>query len=269
MADLLKRGLAPLTEEAWQEIDETAGRVLRSHLSARTVVDFNGPHGWDLAVVNLGRLALGKTDPADGVPWGTRTCLPLVEARIPCTVDQMEIDSVSRGSQDPDLSALEDAARKLARFEERAVYLGFKDGGIEGIIPASDHKAIKLDDKPDHYAQGVAEAVKMLGLAGVGGPYTLVLGTELYYPLMQAGKGGYPPRRIIRDLLGGEIVWSPVLEGGVVLSTRGGDFELTVGQDLSVGYASHDRDKIELFLAESFTFRVLDPAAAVELKPGS
>jgi hypothetical protein len=36
-----------------------------------------------------------------------------------------------------------------------------------------------------------------------------------------------------------------------------------LGQDFSVGYASHDRDKVELYLTESFTFRVLEPAAAV------
>ena len=32
----------------------------------------------------------------------------------------------------------------------------------------------------------------------------------------------------------------PAVNGAVVLSTRGGDFELTVGRDLSIGYASHD-----------------------------
>jgi uncharacterized linocin/CFP29 family protein len=52
----------------------------------------------------------------------------------------------------------------------------------------------------------------------------------------------------------------------VLLSTRGGDYELTVGQDLSIGYASHDRTDVELFLTESFTFRVLEEKAAVFLK---
>ena len=35
---------------------------------------------------------------------------------------------------------------------------------------------------------------------------------------------------------------------------------------LSIGSTSHDREDIEPYFAESFTFRVLEPAAAVELK---
>jgi uncharacterized linocin/CFP29 family protein len=63
------------------------------------------------------------------------------------------------------------------------------------------------------------------------------------------------------------LVWAPALQGGaVLLSTRGGDYELTVGQDLSVGYAIHDRADVELFLTESFTFRVLEEKAAIFLK---
>jgi len=50
-----------------------------------------------------------------------------------------------------------------------------------------------------------------------------------------------------------------------LLSVRGGDYELHVGQDWSVGYLGHDRQTVELFLTESFTFRVLEPAAAVPL----
>ena len=51
------------------------------------------------------------------------------------------------------------------------------------------------------------------------------------------------------------------IQGGVLLSVRGGDYELTVGQDLSIGYADHDRHTVELYLTESFTFRVLEPRA--------
>jgi uncharacterized linocin/CFP29 family protein len=52
----------------------------------------------------------------------------------------------------------------------------------------------------------------------------------------------------------------------VVVARRGGDFELTVGQDWSIGYKGHDKENVDLYLTESFTFRVLEPAAACELK---
>ncbi len=264
MTDLLKRSLAPLTEEAWQEVDATASTILKAQLTARTLVDFSGPHGWQFAAVNAGRIDLSKGGSQD-VPWGVRTVLPLVEVRVPVVLPQLELDNASRGCSDVDLSPLEDAAQKVAHFEETAIYTGFEPGGIKGITQASAHKAVKLPENPEQYPKAVAQGLKELRLAGVPGPYALVLGVDAYAGLLQAGKGGYPPARIIRDMLGGQILASQVLSGGVLLSAAGGDFELTVGQDLAIGYASHDRTNVELFLTESFTFRVLRPEAAIEL----
>jgi uncharacterized linocin/CFP29 family protein len=50
-----------------------------------------------------------------------------------------------------------------------------------------------------------------------------------------------------------------------VLTARGGDFELDLGQDVSIGYLSHSRTEVELYLQESFTFRLLTTEAAVAL----
>jgi uncharacterized linocin/CFP29 family protein len=46
---------------------------------------------------------------------------------------------------------------------------------------------------------------------------------------------------------------------------RGGDFLFESGQDLSIGYESHDSDQVNLYIEESFTFRVATPEAAVAL----
>ena len=62
-------------------------------------------------------------------------------------------------------------------------------------------------------------------------------------------------------------MWTPGLSGGVVISQRGGDFLLEAGQDLSVGYDSHDADEVRLYIEESLSFRVATPEAAVALTP--
>ncbi|NLX13630.1 MAG: bacteriocin family protein [Phycisphaerales bacterium] len=266
MTDLLKRNLAPITEAGWQEIDATAAQVIKTQLSARSVVDFSGPHGWEMAAVNLGRLEVPKKKGEAKIPWGLRQVLPLVETRVHFSLNQWEIDNISRGCKDADLSALEATARQVAHFEESAVYNGFPDGNIAGLLPSCSHKPIKLPASVDQYAQCIGEAVKTLDQAGVGGPYALVLGSKAYYPLKHNCGQGYPLGRVIKELLQGNVLWSPVLAGGVVLSTRGGDFELVVGQDFSIGYACHDKAQVELFLTESFTFRVINPDAAIELK---
>jgi uncharacterized linocin/CFP29 family protein len=57
------------------------------------------------------------------------------------------------------------------------------------------------------------------------------------------------------------------VQGAVVVSQRGGDFLLEVGEDLSIGYQEHRADAVDLYLLESFTFRVATPEAAVALTP--
>ena len=80
-----------------------------------------------------------------------------------------------------------------------------------------------------------------------------------------AEHGGYPLLEHLRKILDGPIVWAPGVGGAVVLSLRGGDFLFEVGEDLSVGYESHDPEGVALYLVESFTFRAVTPEAAVAL----
>lgn len=266
MSDILKRERAPITEKAWAEIDDTARRILRAQLACRAVADFKGPYGWELAALNLGRLDIPGGGARDGVHWGLRKVQPLVEVRIPFSLDQMELDSISRGLSDPDLAPLEEAARKAAAFEESAVFKGFEPGGIRGLLDAAEH-AVELPAGTADYPSAVARGLELLRESGIEEPYVLVLGAAPYQRLIEGCSPGYPPLNTVRSLVD-HIWWSPALDGGVLLSQRGGDFELTIGQDFSIGYCSHDRDQVELYITESFTFQVLEPAAAVVLRPG-
>jgi len=266
MPDILRREFAPISAVAWQELDSQAADVIRKVLAGRKIADFNGPHGWELGAVNLGRLKIASGKKAGDVPWGVREVQPLIETRLAFTLKQQEIDDVTRGAADADIDALLDAAAKAARFEDEAIFNGFAAGGIDGIAKSAKVSAPKLPKDTNALPKAAAEVVKKMAAAGVGGPYAMVLNPDLYFDLMHETGQGYPPRRALEDILGGEILKSPVLNGGVIVSTRGGDFELTVGKDFSIGYASHNRDEVEFFLTESFTFRVLDPNAAAVLK---
>jgi uncharacterized linocin/CFP29 family protein len=264
--DILRRTLAPISDEAWAEIDEEAQRTLRGNLSARGIVDFNGPHGWELGAVNLGRLSAEKA--VGGVNWGLRQVQPLLEIRVPFVLSQHELDSVDRGSKTPELEPVQKAAQKIAAFEEKALYLGFPKGGIEGMAKSAGHAPLKLPLKSEGYLDCVEKAVVALQESSIGGPYHLVLGTKPYATVMKGDTKGFSLKARLVDMIGGQIHWSPALKGGVFLSGRGGDFELTVGQDLSIGYASHDRQGVEFYFTESFTFNVNEPAAVVELRAG-
>lgn len=263
--DLLRRELAPVLPEAWEEIDEEAKRVLRLHLGGRKLVDFDGPHGWSMAAVNLGRLDFLDQPVEEGVQAGLRRVQPLAELRIPIHLNQQELDDVARGSDDPDLDSVIDAAERIALVEDRAIFLGSDALGIRGILPASPHDPLTLPDDPHKMPHAVVEASEVLRKSGIDGPYAIALGSDAYNSLAESAEDGYPIRNRVTQVIDGPVVWAPALEGAVVLSVRGGDFVLTVGQDLSIGYANHDKQAVELYLTETFTFRVLEPAAAVAL----
>jgi uncharacterized linocin/CFP29 family protein len=264
--DLLKRELAPIAPPAFAAIDAEAARVLKLNLAGRRIVDFRGPHGWELAAVNTGRMTLVPDDSDREMNVGIRQTQPLVEVRVPIRLPIMELDSIARGAPDPELRAVVTAAERVAHVEDSAIFNGLPAAGIVGILPASPHHAHRLPPEVTHLPRAILTARETLRQAGIDGPYALVLDAAYTAQVLAAAEDGYPlSKRLTEEVLDGPLVRAPAIDGGVLLSLRGGDYQLTVGQDLSIGYAAHDRETVELYLTESFTFRVLDPAAAVRL----
>jgi len=270
--NLLKRSFAPILPEAWAQIDEEAKRVLKLNLAARKLVDFQGPFGWKYAAVSTGRLtALVSDKPAaaagalTGVSAALRDVQPLVELKAPFSIATSELDAISRGADDPDLDAIVKAAELIARAEDDAIFNGFAAGKIKGIIPSSPHAPITVANAAQ-WPGAVAKAKEALRGAGISGPYALALGPKSYDEITAASEDGYPIRKRIEQIIDGPLVWAPAIDGAVLLTTRGGDYELTVGHDLSIGYTYDVRDSVELYISESFTFRILEEAAAIALK---
>ncbi len=261
-----KRELAPISTAAWKEIDAEATRILKLRLAGRKLVDFDGPLGPTAAAVNTGRRESLTSAPVDNIEASRRQVLALVELRSYFELSREELDGVERGSEDPELQPLIDAASQLAQAEDTAIFHGYAAGGIKGIDQASSHPAQPIPDDYQSYPHSIAEATRMLRLAGVDGPYGIALGPRYYAGLTQAtGDGGYPVLNVVRKLVDGPLVWAPAVKGAVVLSLRGGDFELTVGNDVSIAYQSHTDKAVRLYLVETMAFRVITPEAAVAL----
>ena len=264
MNDLL-RELAPVSAEAWKEIEAEAKRTLTAMLAARKLVDFEGPLGWEASAVSLGRAPALKKTPEQGVEARLRKVQPLVELRVPFQLSREELEAVARGAKDIALDPVREAARSAALAEDRAVFHGYAEAGIGGIVDASAKSKCSITEDYTKYLASVAEALHKLRAAGIGGPYAIALGPRCFTGLGKTMLGGFPALEQLRRLLDGPIVSAPAVDGAVVLSLRGGDFELTVGQDFSIGYLEHSASSVRLYLQESMTFRVLSPEAAVPL----
>ncbi|MGH7034801.1 MAG: family 1 encapsulin nanocompartment shell protein [Stellaceae bacterium] len=264
MTDRLLRDFAPISDAAWELIDAEAQRTVKSILGGRCVVDFRGPGGWQQSAV-----ADGRIDPIAG-PGGEiearrRRVQPLIELRRGFELDRAELEAVERGADDPNLDAAIEAAREIALAEDRAIFHGYAAAAIKGICEGASAPPITLSEDYRAYPQAVATALSHLRDAGVGGPFAIVLGRRCFIGLTETTAGGYPVLQHVRDLIDGPIVRAAAVDGAAVLSMRGGDFELVVGEDFSVGYLSHDANKLRLYIEESMTFRLISPQAAAAL----
>jgi uncharacterized linocin/CFP29 family protein len=263
----LLRAHAPITDEGWEQLEQEIQQRMVTALAARRLVDFSGPHGWTHSAANLGRVA-PITAPADGLRAYQRRVMPLAELRADFSVSRDELRDIDRGAGNPDLSELDAAARRIAEAENVAVFHGWPAGDIAGVADGDGLTKIPLGADVEHYPRHVAKAVEALLSIGISGPYGLALGPDDYTSVVETTEhGGLIVFDHIRQILGGQIVWAPGVQGGVVLSLRGGDFVFEVGEDLSLGYDHHDADHVHLYIEESFTFWKATPEAAVVLTP--
>jgi uncharacterized linocin/CFP29 family protein len=264
----LHRELAPISDAAWSQIEEEASRTFKRYIAGRRVVDMPEPGGVAISAIGTGHLS-NLEGPGDGILARQRKVKALVELRAPFDLDRQQIDDVERGANDSDWQPVKDAARRLSFAEDRAIFDGYPAAGIEGVRQGTSNPLMTLPADVRDYPDAIAQALSQLRLVGVNGPYSVLLSADAYTGLSETSDHGYPVLEHIKRLVDGQIVWAPALEGAFVLTTRGGDFDLHVGQDVSIGYSSHTDTTVRLYLQESFTFLLLTAEAAVALAPAA
>jgi uncharacterized linocin/CFP29 family protein len=259
----LHRELAPISDAAWAQIEEETSRTLKRYLAGRRVVDVRGPGGTGLSAVGTGHL-LTIAAPGDGIVARQREVKALVELRVPFELDRQQIDDVDRGANDSNWQPAKDAARQIAFAEDGAIFEGYAAAGIAGIRQGTN-PIMTLPTDVRQYPDAIAQGLSRLRLVGVNGPYAVLLGADAYTALAETSDHGYPVLEHVKRLVNEKIIWAPAIAGAFVLTTRGGDFDLHIGQDVSIGYSSHSDAVVRLYLQETFTFLLLTTEAAVTL----
>jgi uncharacterized linocin/CFP29 family protein len=236
--NFLRRELAPISLKGWSEIDSVAKVALSANLSGRKFVDVDGPHGLDHASVPLGRLDLPKGQDKASVRYGVHQVLPLVETRSDFSLPIWELDNIERGARNPNFDAVVKCSREIAAFEEKAIYEGFAPGAIVGLQQAVKSPRIRISLEINAVVDAVSKAREQMLKDGVGGG-------------------------AIESEIGGRVIYAEFVKDALLVANRGGDVELTVGQDFAIGYHNHTEAEVRLFITESFTFRAIAPEALV------
>jgi uncharacterized linocin/CFP29 family protein len=262
----LHRELAPISDGAWAQIEEETSRTFKRYLAGRRVVDVHAPEGTALSAVGTGHLRTIAA-PKDGIIARQREVKALVELRVPFELNRQMIDDVDRGANDSDWQPAKDAARLIAFAEDGAVFDGYAAAGIVGVRQGTSNPKTTLPADVREYPEAIAQGLSQLRLVGVNGPYSVLLGADAYTALAETSDHGYPVLEHVKRLVDDKIIWAPAIAGAFVLTTRGGDFDLHIGQDVSIGYLSHSDTAVRLYLQETFTFLLLTTEASVALAP--
>lgn len=188
----LLREHAPISQRAWELIDEEARERLTPGLAARRLVDFEGPHGWEWSSTSLGRVSAIDIG-LDGVTALQRQIVPALELQATFDLSRAELLDGDRGAPDVDFEDLDRAAAQFVEAENAAVFHGAPASGIEGIVPSSSHDPITGPGDAAGYPGAVARAVDLLKRNGLEGPYGLALSREEWTKVVETGElGGYP-----------------------------------------------------------------------------
>lgn len=263
--DILRRESAQLSDRVWKELDRPAVTAAKNVMTARRIATFDGPRGWDYIATPLGTMKACETQEGKAV-----VCVPevalLAQLRADFSLAWSTVEAFERGGPALDTAAAEDAAREVGLAEDRLAYSGNPVG--TGFLEEADSPRIRLGSwsDPAHVLADLVRAVETLDRLAVPGPYEAVLSPDRYYAYLAAANRGYPVTRHTRAIIA-DVHRSLVMQnGGALFSTRGGDFILTVGGDLAVGYRSHDRDALHLFCVETLAPQTLSPDAVCILE---
>ncbi|MFP4365658.1 MAG: family 1 encapsulin nanocompartment shell protein [Bacteroidales bacterium] len=260
--DILKQSLAPISAEAWQEIKSEAKRFLNTHLSARRFIEVSEPKGWDFASIPTGRLVLPDNQDKDAVHYGIHQVQPLVEPRLHFNLNIWELDNLTRGAKDIDLDAMEEAALKFAEFEERAIFYGMKNASITGLKDCNKDNKLDFPGQIDGLLPVISEGITRLAEKSISGPYALIVSPEKWKQISSHVKG-YPLRVHLERILGGPVILSHFIEEAFLVPAHADDLNLILGQDISIGYESHNEREVRLYFTESFTMKINDPESII------
>jgi uncharacterized linocin/CFP29 family protein len=251
----------PLSEAVWNDLVEAMMATARHVLAARRVATFDGPRGWEHVASQLGVMTTCATREGQAA-----VCLPdvalLAEIRADFRLPWAAVRAFERGAPALETAEVEKAAHEVALAEDRIAFYGEPVG--HGFLTSPDSPRVQRGDwsRPGQAVRDLVSAVASLDGLGVAGPYEAVLPPAAYYAYVPAtAEGGAPARALMKGVLGAVHRSEVIRGGGAVFSTRGGDFILTVGGDLTLGYAYHDRDAVHLFCAETVTPRLVTPTA--------
>jgi uncharacterized linocin/CFP29 family protein len=262
----LGREDAPFEESVWEALDGVVIAAAKARLSARKLLDIEGPVG--LAAKSV---PLEDRPVADGdVSMASSRVLPIPLIEAAFALSARDLATFEETGFSLDSEAIARAAMAVAAAEDSLVFEGNKGLGIEGLLNAKGVLSVKLGkwEEVGTAANDVIKALNALDDAGFHGPYILALSTGLYNMLYRIYPQGYQVEmQHVESIVGGRLVKAPGIKQGGVLLASGKQFaSIVIGQDMATGFVGPTASGYEFKISESLAPRIRVPSSVCVLK---
>lgn len=246
-----------------ERIESAALEQAREVLTARRFLDFEGPLGAGVPSLQVGRLVEEPVDD-EGTLISARRALPIPSMHATFRMPTRELQGAQEHQFPLSTTPAEEAAERVALCEERLIYDGHKDLGIDGLLTVPGGGRVPLSDwtKPGAAIGDVISAADKLDAEGVHAPFALVLAPALYNQLFRKYEGSdVLALDHLRRLASGGIHKSHVLKDTALLVSPDVG-PLVCAQDLQVSFLDMAADTVRFLVTLSVVLR-LDDASAV------
>ncbi len=267
MSAYLNRQTSGFADELWARIDTAAVEAARELITARRILDVDGPYGPGLTSVEVGDESTMQAADDDKASAVASRAIALPMLRQPFALSIRRVEGHQRKGLPLDLRPVEDAAEAVARREEEIIYYGLEEAGIAGLLTADGRHQLECGDwkQVDEAVNDIIRAVTRLDDSGFRGPYALALSPSRYNALFRRYEGSdLLQLDHLRRLCAVGVFKAPI-EGAAVVDPRVG--AIKVGQDLRVGFGANDGIHFRLFASESLVLLLDSPEAVCTLGP--
>ncbi len=255
-----------LHEATLRRIEAEALGQARAVLTARRFLTFEGPLGAGIPSLQVGE-RIDHPIGEGGVRIAARRALPIPTLYASFRMPTREILGAQEQSLPLSTQPAADAAEAVALAEERLIYHGHRELGIEGILHHEGAHRVGLSDwsMAGGAIGDIIAAADALDAVGAHAPFALVLAPALYNALFRKYEGSdVLALDHLRRLAEAGIYKSHAIEdGGALVSHDLGP--LVCAQDLQVTFLDMSEDTVRLAVSSAIVLRLDDPTACCVL----
>ncbi len=266
--DYLARDTATFSEDFWKSMDDAVVDAARRNLVGRKFLTIYGPLGPGMQSAPIDSPSKEEQFDDGVVKTAGREYKEVAQVYDDFILLWRDIAASEKEGYPVDLTSAISCAEAVARREDKLIFFGSKNLGVQGLTNAPGIGKIKRGDWSSGegaYAD-VAKGLSMLNDKGYVGRYALLLSPDVYLSLqrIQQGTGVLEIDRISK-MVSGKVLHSTALglKKALLVCCEPQYMDLVIGQDMAAAYLELTDLNHHFRILETILPRLKQPEAVV------